>query len=71
MYIISRTMDPVLGVFTGLLAYRLYETHPRTAPPPGDTLSELIRWRWAKWQAQRENLKDESWDEIKKELEAK
>ena len=32
-------------MFTGLLAYYLHETNPRTAPPPGETLAELLRWK--------------------------
>lgn len=48
------TLDPLLGVFTGVLAYRLYEGHPRTAPPPGQTLSELVQWKWNKRKAERE-----------------
>jgi hypothetical protein len=34
-----------LGVFTGFFAYYLHETHPRTAPPPGQRLIELVRWK--------------------------
>ncbi|KAK0463945.1 uncharacterized protein EV420DRAFT_1116329 [Desarmillaria tabescens] len=26
--LLSRGLDPLLGVFTGVLAYYLYETHP-------------------------------------------
>ncbi|KZT26522.1 hypothetical protein NEOLEDRAFT_1062828, partial [Neolentinus lepideus HHB14362 ss-1] len=50
----SRGLDPVLGVFTGILAYYLYETHPRTAPPPDQRLQELLRWKWSKWRRERE-----------------
>jgi hypothetical protein len=45
-YLLSRGLDPVLGVFTGLLAYRLHETNPRSAPPEGHTLLALAGWRW-------------------------
>jgi len=45
-YLLSRTLDPLLGVFTGILAYHLHETNPRSAPPPGHTLRELIGWQW-------------------------
>jgi hypothetical protein len=45
-YLLSRTLDPLLGAFTGLLAYYLHETNPRSAPPPGHTLRELASWKW-------------------------
>ncbi|EIW65825.1 hypothetical protein TREMEDRAFT_35791 [Tremella mesenterica DSM 1558] len=46
IYLLSRTLDPILGIFTGLLAYHLHESNPRSAPPPGHTLRELVRWKW-------------------------
>ncbi|WVO15358.1 hypothetical protein L204_103014 [Cryptococcus depauperatus] len=46
-YLLSRTLDPVLGIFTGVFAYYLNETNPRTAPPQGHTLRELVSWKWA------------------------
>ncbi|BEI84303.1 hypothetical protein CcaverHIS002_0409070 [Cutaneotrichosporon cavernicola] len=46
-YLLSRTLDPLLGVFTGFLAYYLHETNPRTAPPPGHTLKDLVGWQVA------------------------
>jgi hypothetical protein len=51
--LLTRTLDPLLGVMTGVLAFYLYETNPRTAPPPDQRLSELTRWKWAKWQRER------------------
>ena len=47
-------LDPLLGVFTGVLAFYLHENHPRTAPPSDQRLVELIRWKFAKWKAVRE-----------------
>ncbi|KAJ8078903.1 hypothetical protein PM082_013187 [Marasmius tenuissimus] len=44
--LLSRALDPFLGVFSGVLAYYLYETHPRTALPHDQTLRELIKWKW-------------------------
>ncbi|KAJ7578710.1 hypothetical protein C8J56DRAFT_968875 [Mycena floridula] len=43
-------LDTFLGVFTGVLAYHLYETHPRNMGKfvQGETLSELLRWKWAR-----------------------
>ncbi|THH04180.1 hypothetical protein EW145_g5714 [Phellinidium pouzarii] len=52
--LLSRALDPVLGVFTGALAFYLHEANPRTAPPPGESLRELARWKRAKLAAQRE-----------------
>ncbi|KAJ3725869.1 hypothetical protein C8R42DRAFT_574867, partial [Lentinula raphanica] len=40
------TLDPLLGVFTGFLAYYLHENHPRTALPQEQRLAELVRWKW-------------------------
>ncbi|KXN86897.1 hypothetical protein AN958_09492 [Leucoagaricus sp. SymC.cos] len=48
-----RYIDPLLGVFTGFLAYYLHETHPRTALSPDQRLTELIRWKWDKRQHER------------------
>jgi hypothetical protein len=63
-----RALDPLLAVFTGSFAYYLYETNPRTAVPQEERLSELLRWKWAKWRRERElNAKaDETsaWQEL-------
>jgi hypothetical protein len=53
-YLLSRTLDPLLGVFTGFLAYYLHETNPRTAPPPGHTLRDLMGWQWDQSSAKRQ-----------------
>jgi hypothetical protein len=42
-----RWLDPCLGIFTGCLAYYLYETHPRTAMAPGNRLADLVKWKMA------------------------
>ena len=52
--VLLRTLDPLLGVFTGALAYYLHEANPRSAPAPGESLSELTRWKLAKWRRERE-----------------
>ncbi|KAI0362108.1 hypothetical protein OH77DRAFT_1441333 [Trametes cingulata] len=52
--LLSRTLDPILGVFTGCLAYYLYESHPRTAMPEELKLKSLLQWKYAKWQKERE-----------------
>lgn len=57
-HLISKRLDPVLAVFTGLLAFRLHETNPRTAPPPGETLPELLRWKYNRWQLARHGHAD-------------
>lgn len=73
VYLLSRTLDPLLGVFTGLLAYQLHETNPRSAPPPGHTLRELISWKWRdhrERRALRETSEgDEAWESVRRELE--
>jgi Non-classical export protein 1 len=47
-------LDPLLGVFTGILAYYMYETNPRTAPPADQKLGELARWKLSKWKHERD-----------------
>ena len=49
----ASTLDPLLGIFTGVFAYYLYETNPRTAPPPEQNLDTLVRWKIEKYQADR------------------
>ncbi|KAI0054151.1 hypothetical protein FA95DRAFT_1530199 [Auriscalpium vulgare] len=43
--LLSRTLDPLLGLFTGVLAYYLSETNPRTALEPEQRLVPLIQWK--------------------------
>ncbi|KIJ69305.1 hypothetical protein HYDPIDRAFT_123629, partial [Hydnomerulius pinastri MD-312] len=64
--LLSRGLDPLLGVFTGCLAYYLYETNPRTALPPDQRLSTLAEWKWAKWKHERE----EKWLTLEREAAA-
>ncbi len=52
-YALSSTLDPLLGIFTGTLAYYLYETNPRTAPPPEQKLDSLVRWKYVKHRSTR------------------
>ncbi|KAG6336411.1 hypothetical protein ID866_2684 [Astraeus odoratus] len=52
--LLSRGIDPLLGVFTGCLAYYLYETNPRTALTSDQRLTALVQWKWAKWKRERE-----------------
>ncbi|KAF8163364.1 hypothetical protein B0H34DRAFT_795082 [Crassisporium funariophilum] len=52
-YLLSRGMDPFLGLFTGVLAYYLHETHPRTALQEEERLTELLRWKYDKYQEQK------------------
>jgi len=51
--LLSRTLDPLLGFFTGVFAYYLYETNPRTTPAPEQKLDTLVRWKIKKYQANR------------------
>jgi hypothetical protein len=51
-----RGLDPLVGVFTGFLAYYLHETHPRTALHPEEKLSELLRWKYNKYQQKRRDV---------------
>jgi hypothetical protein len=45
--------DPILGVFTGLLAYHLYEINPRNGFSERDRLLELIKWKQAKMEREQ------------------
>ncbi|CAE6490179.1 unnamed protein product [Rhizoctonia solani] len=66
-YLLSKYLDPLLGVATGLLAYHLHETNPRTAPPDGEDLRSLIRWKQS--MARRKELADMAqWNEMVKQL---
>jgi len=46
-------LDPLLAIFTGALAFYLYEVNPRTAPEPEQRLESLVRWKIEKYQASR------------------
>ncbi|KAJ6572910.1 hypothetical protein B0H10DRAFT_2237389 [Mycena sp. CBHHK59/15] len=39
---------------TGVGAYYLHETHPRSTIPVEDRLPELFKWKWAKYWGQRD-----------------
>lgn len=70
-YLLSRTLDPLLAVFTGLFAFYLNQNNPRTAPPPGHTLQELLRWKWAeskKIREARDKEASEEWENVAREL---
>ncbi|KAI0093699.1 hypothetical protein BDY19DRAFT_989251 [Irpex rosettiformis] len=54
MPLLSRVADPLLGVFTGVLAYRLYEINPRNGFAERDRLFELIKWKQEKVARQQE-----------------
>lgn len=51
-------LDPLLGVFTGVFAYYLYENNPRTAPAAGDRLLELVKWKRDKMRREEEEKDD-------------
>ena len=77
VYLLSRAFDPLLAIFTGTLAYYLHEKNPRSAPPPGHTLSELVGWRWDLLQASRrgrtaalESREQREWETVQRELQA-
>lgn len=52
--LLSRTLDPFLGIFTGVLAYKLWENNPRSNVDPDQRLGALIRWKMAKTRAERD-----------------
>ena len=61
---IYRGLDPLLGVFTGIVAYYLYENNPRTAVPPDQKLDVLLRWKFDKMKAERSTKQSEDTDLI-------
>ncbi|KAG8907683.1 hypothetical protein FRB99_002761 [Tulasnella sp. 403] len=71
-YLLTRRLDPLLAVFTGVFAFYLSETNPRTAPPPGETLGELAKWKYDRWKAERDakhESEDGSWEEVVRSIE--
>ncbi|KAF9484723.1 hypothetical protein BDN70DRAFT_825252 [Pholiota conissans] len=53
-YLLSRGLDPFVGAFTGVLAFYLHETHPRTARPEEERLFQLLQWKYRKYQHTRQ-----------------
>ncbi|KAK7019338.1 hypothetical protein R3P38DRAFT_1272276 [Favolaschia claudopus] len=47
--LLSRALDAALGVVTGIGAYYLHETHPRSAIPSDSGLQALVKWKWDKY----------------------
>ena len=66
-------IDPLLGVFTGVLAFQLRQNNPNTAPPEDERLDSLLKWKFAQWQEhkkRREMANDaELWATLKTEAE--
>ncbi|SCV74354.1 BQ2448_6786 [Microbotryum intermedium] len=43
MYLVSKTIDPFLGIFSGVWAYYVYES--RLERPSEHSLLSLLRWK--------------------------
>ena len=43
-----------MGVFTGVLAYGMYERNPRSGLSEEERLGALVRWRVGKWRDEKE-----------------
>jgi hypothetical protein len=69
-----RALDPLLGVFTGVLAFQLRQNHPRTAPPDDERLTSLLSWKYEIWKEERRRREAASeaevWATLKKEGQA-
>ncbi|EPS98541.1 hypothetical protein FOMPIDRAFT_1051387 [Fomitopsis schrenkii] len=52
--LLSRALDPLLGVFTGVFAYYLWEANPRTDMPQDQRLTALVQWKRDKWRQERD-----------------
>lgn len=61
---VRRALDPLLGVFTGVLAFQLRQNHPGTAPPDNERLSSLVGWKVGLWREQRRQREAESEKEV-------
>ncbi|AOW29619.1 hypothetical protein MG5_04144 [Candida albicans P57072] len=46
-YLISRTLDPIVGVGIGILSYYSYEQ--RVGRKPGHSLNELVSKKFYNW----------------------
>ncbi|CEH18013.1 Non-classical export protein 1 [Ceraceosorus bombacis] len=59
-YLVGRVSDPLVGVFTGLFAYYIYETDPRNAAqrPEGRRLWDLLS-RWSRDEKPDKSLYEE------------
>ncbi|EDR14325.1 uncharacterized protein LACBIDRAFT_306043 [Laccaria bicolor S238N-H82] len=65
--LLSRGLDPLLGVFTGVLAYYLYETHPRNNMASDERLMVLLEQKYARYRGERrkklQSMEDMVWSE--------
>lgn len=65
--LLSRGLDPLLGVFTGVLAYYLYETHPKNNMASDERLMVLLEQKYARYRGERrkelQSLEDIVWSE--------
>lgn len=77
IYLVSKRLDPLLGVVSGIWGYYLFEQRAQRAP--GTTLSELVTRKCNIIKNERElsrvgsggvaaAAEDEGWKEIEKEL---
>jgi len=66
--LLRRSLDPGLGVFTGVLAFYLRQTNPRTAPPPEETLPALVSWRMRAWTEEKRRKMIENEEKAMREL---
>lgn len=68
LVLLRRSLDPALGVFTGVLAFYLRQTNPRTAPPPEETFSALVSWKMRAWKEERRRKMIEQEEKAMREL---
>ncbi|KAI5475747.1 Nce101 protein [Pseudohyphozyma bogoriensis] len=55
VYLVSKRLDPVLGIASGIWAYYLYES--RVGRPQGHSLNELVGAKWTTWRQARANAR--------------
>ncbi|GAA5849436.1 hypothetical protein JCM8547_000450 [Rhodosporidiobolus lusitaniae] len=72
VYLVGRTADVFLGLFTGVLAYGLYESKldKRGERKEEDRLLNLVRWKREQWSKDKavKHIEQEGWQELEKEL---
>lgn len=64
MPLLGRFLDPLLGVFTGVLAFQLRQNDVRYAPPEEERLSSLVRWKYNQWREHRAKQSEINDDEV-------
>ncbi|SCZ98546.1 BZ3500_MvSof-1268-A1-R1_Chr3-1g05455 [Microbotryum saponariae] len=72
IYLVSKTLDPLLGIFSGIWAYYVYES--RLERPSEHSLPSLLRWKMGEIKQRRNaaagagDLDEQGWKELDEEV---